>query len=181
MLRFLRLPIAISAAIISSLSFFPPGGIAQEYPACFMVTLSRQVIDLNKLCQSQAPQKPEACQGPFDGDGFPIAYASELERLKAVVAGTRKRNDYASDFLNFQSAMTALLEQMPFSKRTQKLLQEQMLLLKQLQLQVTVNPEEAQNLQEKLIKNNDELSEVLERNSCFNQIMQSLDKKLEEP
>lgn len=109
MLKLLRLLVAISAAIVTSLSFLSTAGIAQDYLVCFLVTSSGQVVNLENLCQtqpqSQALQKAKACQGTFDSDGFPIALSGEWERLKAVVAEVKKGNDYAGDALEVQSSI----------------------------------------------------------------------------
>ncbi len=178
MLKLLRLPIGISAAIISSLSFFPTTGIAQDYPVCFMINSSGQVMNLENLCQSkarsQAEQKAKACQGPFDKDGFPIALYNELKRLDVAVATAKQKNIYVSDD-PVQSAMTSLLAQMPFSTRTQKLLKEQKLLFQQ--LRATANSDEAKKLQEKLTATTEELGQ----NFCLGQLMHSLTSKFREP
>lgn len=177
-LKLLRLPIGISAAIISSLYFFPTAGIAQDYPVCFMINSSGQVMNLDNLCQSQdrsqAEQKAKACQGPFDKDGFPIALYNELKRLDVAVATAKQKNMYVSDDPEVQSAMISLLAQMPFSTRTHKLLKEQKLLFKQ--LQATANSDEAEKLQEKLTATTEELG----HNLCLGQLVHSLTSKFRE-
>lgn len=177
MFKLFRLSVAASVAFISSLSLLPSPGHAQNYPICYMINSLNQLIDLNDFCQSQSqsPKKAKACQGPFDSDGFPIAFFNELELLKAAVAEAKKRNVYASDDPKVQSALTSLLEQMPLSEGSRKLQRERRLLFKQ--LRETVDSKEAEKLQEKIAANTKELGNDL----CLAQLMHSLNKKFQEP
>lgn len=175
MLIILRFPIAISAAIISSLSLFPTIGIAQDYPICFMITSSGQVVNLTNLCQiqeqDQALQKAKVCQGPFDKDGFPIVLSGELNRLKAAVERARKRNVESSDDLEVQSALTALLNQTPLSERTRGLLQERKRLYKKL-LKME-KPEEVARLSQEMRA----VTEELNNDMCLGDLEVSMAKK----
>jgi hypothetical protein len=177
MFKFIYLPVIISTIINSSLFFFPSAVNAQDYPLCFIVTLSGQVVDLDNLCQSksqdQTPQKAKACQEPFDKNGFPIAFSRELKSLTVAVAAANKRNVYATDAMEVQSAMAAIIKQMPFSEHTQNLYQEQKKLFKE--LRATNNSEVAKSLQKKLIANTKELGQDL----CFIQLMNALHDKFD--
>lgn len=181
--KFLMLPIAISTAITSCLSFFPTAETAQDYPICYMVTSLGERINLDKLCQNKAQiqthQKARACQGPFDNDGFPVALSNQWEQLKAVATKEIKREDkdYSSYALEFQFATMDILKQVGFSENSQKLIQEHQLLLKQ--LQTTVKHEDVLNLEKRLAIHHDELTNELEQYPCYDQLMQSLQEKLD--
>lgn len=178
MLKILRLPITVSTSLILSLSFFANTGNAQYHPGCYMVNSLGQVVDLNNLCltqvQSQAPQKAKACQGPFDSDGFPIAFSIELKSLKAAIASAKKRDVYATEEPGVQYAMSEIIKEMPFSERSRMLQQNQRNLFKQ--LQTTNNSEEAKSIQEKLRANSEELGQ----DPCFIQLMGALQKKFKQ-
>jgi hypothetical protein len=107
MLKFLCFPLALSTTIISSLSFFPNAGIAQEDPLCFMVNSSGQVVSLNNLCdaQNRSAKKASVCEGPFDKDGFPLALSSDLARFNAAVAKAKQNKASNSKDSEEQSAM----------------------------------------------------------------------------
>ena len=100
--KILILQLAGSATFISSLIFsFTNAGIAQEYPICFMVNSSEQVVNLENLCQSKAQRealkKASICQGPFDNDGFPIAFSPDLDRLQVAIAKAKKNLSNSKD------------------------------------------------------------------------------------
>jgi hypothetical protein len=195
MLRSLRIPVVISAAFISSLSFFHAPGIAQDYPACFMVTLSGQVINLDSLCRSQALRKATVCQGPFDSDGFPIALSTEVEHLTGALTRAEqmnlKRNLAAeqrdfntlrrldAELTNFnknlytdiESATATLLNQPSFSPQSRELQQKLRFLYEQ--AEKTTNSEEAAKLQEMAQATIAELN----TDACYARIVQALEKK----
>jgi hypothetical protein len=92
MLRFLQIPVALSAAI-ASLSLLPTVAVAQSYPLCYMINSAGEVIDLTNLCQPQAKiQKAKSCAGPVDKDGFPIALIQELRTFEAILKNAKQRN-----------------------------------------------------------------------------------------
>ena len=43
-------------ATLSSITLFRTDSVAQEYPVCFMIDGSNQVIDLNRLCKTETAQ-----------------------------------------------------------------------------------------------------------------------------
>ena len=92
-LRFFLMPVALSAAVISSLSLLPTAAVAQFYPLCYMINSAGAVIDLTNLCQPQAKtQKGKSCEGPVDNDGFPIALNQELRAFEAIIKNSKQGN-----------------------------------------------------------------------------------------
>lgn len=139
MVKFLLLQIAGSATFISSLLFFfTNAGVAQEYPICFMVNSSERIINLENLCQSKAQRealkKARICQGPFDNDGFPIAFYPDLERLKVAVAKVKKNLSNSKDSekqslmgvedLEVKAAMEKLMNNIPSYEQLYQLQQQ---------------------------------------------------------
>lgn len=137
--KFLILQIAGSATFISSLLFsFTNAGIAQEYPICFMVNSSEQVVNLENLCQSKAQReaikKASICQGPFDHDGFPIAFSPDLERLQVAIAKAKKNLSNSKDSekqslmgvedLEVKAAMEKLMNNIPSYNQLYQLQQQ---------------------------------------------------------
>jgi len=158
LLKFFNQSVAISATSMLFLAFLPNVGMTQNSPECFLVNSSGQVVDLDNLCQEgqQVLQKASACQGPFDSDGFPIAFDKELERLEASVTAAKQRNATNGSAPEVMSALMELLNQMPFSARTKELLKEQTSLLKQMRTAKT--PEEAQKPTQQFRDNSVELA-----------------------
>lgn len=166
------LPFTISTILISSLSFFHLTGIAQDNPACFIVTPSGQVINLNALCgsaiQSQAVQKARACQGPFDRDGFPIALSRELEDFKVAM---KRVVETQSGEIEIDAALESLLAQVYFPPKTQNLQRKARLLSQQLQKAST---------DEEIAKIGEEYNSTIDQlkvEPCYSQIREALDRK----
>lgn len=182
MLKFLRLPVAMSTAIISYLSFFP-AGITQDEPLCFMVSSSGRVINLNNLCHQaqQALQKVSLCQGSLDGDGFPIALAPDLERLKTAVTKARQvsssqeQQSAAMTYENqeVQSAMENLMNKIPSFAQAQEIQKKRIAFYNQ--SGNSINPEEAEKLEAEERKVFDEMN----NDPCNLKLMEAFGKKME--
>ncbi len=176
MINFLRLPVVISAVLISSLSFFSKAVIAQQHSGCFMVNSSGQTINLGNIC----PTQKTVCQGPFDTDGFPLILYNQLERLNVAIKKAEQTNsrDLNAEKINFdsnmyetQSAIDTLLNQSYFSPKTRELQQELKRLYAQTD-QITNSKEAAKHLE----KMRATIAE-LKTDSCYAQIIQALEKK----
>ena len=190
MLKFLRFPVALSATIISSLSFFPNTGIAHEDPLCFMISSSGQVVSLNNLCDAQkrSAKKASVCEGPFDKDGFPLALSSDLDRLKAAVAKAQQKKASNSKDLEEQSAMAYddpevqsatenlmnnMMNKIPSYTRMQEIEKKYSDLYSQ---SGSVNREETEKFEAEYNKVLREMS----TDSCYTNIMQAFSTKMAE-
>ena len=175
MLKIKYLLVAVSTCLISSISLFPAAGSTQSLKGCRIVTSSGKVIYLNKSCTRQNYPKTKACQGPYDSDGFPLALYHELEEVKKAIADAKQRGVRTIDDPKAQSALMALLSQMPFSNRIHSLLQEQRPLIEQ--VTATEDPIEKEKLRRKYAENSD----VLVTNYCLSKLIKSLYMKFPEP
>lgn len=187
-LKFLRLPVALSVTIISSLSFFPTAGMAQEAPLCFMVNSSGQIMSLDNLCgeaQRQPIKKASICEAPFDKNGFPLTLSSDLERLKAAVAKAKQKHPSSSNKSEKQSAiayqdsevkaaMENLINKIPSFAQMQELQKKQMDLYNS--SGKSVNPEEAKKLEEQAMN----IMKELDSDPCYLKVMQALNKYMAE-
>lgn len=174
MLKLASLPITLSAAFIWSVFYFPGPGGAQDYPVCYMVTPSGQVMNLEPICQrgQQVLAKANACNGPFDKDGFPLVLSQETQRLKRAIANAKQRNVDVTKDAEIQSALAALGNQMLFDRRWGQLQQQQQALLRQ--LRVPMDSLERARLREQLIANSSQLT----NDQCYRRFMQAVETQL---
>lgn len=180
MLKLLSLPLSLAFAFICSLVDCPIAGSTQEYPLCYMVTSKGQVMNLELMCQrgQQALAKANACAGPFDQDGFPIVFSSEVQRLKGAIANARQRNVNVAGDAEVQSAMAVLRNQMPFASRFEQFQQQQQALVRQ--LQTTTDSVQRTRLREQLRANSSQFSQ-LSTNQCYRRFVQAMVAQLRPP
>lgn len=130
MLKLPSLQITLATACIWSVFYFPSPASAQDFPICYIITSSGQVMNLESICQ-HGQQRANACNGPFDQDGFPVVFSQQVQRLKAAIANAKRRNvDVARD-AQVQSALAALKNQMPFARQLEQFRQQQKTLIRQ--------------------------------------------------
>ncbi len=177
MLKLPSLPITLSAAFIWSLFYFPDPGSTQDYPFCYMVAESGQVMNLEPICQrgQQMLAKANACNSPFDQDGFPVVFSQEVARLKRAIANARQTNVYVAKDAEVQSAIAALRNQMPFASQREQFQQQRQSLLRQ--LQATKSSVERARLREQLRANSSQFSQ-LTTNQCYRRFSQALANQL---
>lgn len=191
MLKFLRFPVALTTTIISSLSFFPNAGIAQEDPLCFMVNSSGQVVSLNNLCDARkrSAKKASICDGPFDKDGFPLALSSDLDHLKAAIAKAKQKRVSNSKKSEEQSAIA--LEDSDVQAATENLMHNMMnnipsyARLQEIQEKLSaLYSQSGENVDQKIVqKLTQEQTKIVNQmndNSCYINVMQAVNKKMEE-
>lgn len=174
MLKLLSLPITLSVAFICSVFYFPSPSSAQDFPICYIITSSGQMMNLESICKhgQQMQALTNACNGPFDTEGFPVVFAQEVQRLKTAIANAKQRNvDVARD-AQVQSAVAALRNQMPFAWQLEQFRKQQQALRKQ--ARITRNSvEDRVRLREQLQVNSSQFSQ-LTTNQCFQRFMQAL-------
>lgn len=166
--KYISISVAIFSTIILSSTFFPTVGTAQNYPVCFMLNSSRQIINLNKLCRNQLLEKAKACQGPFDADGFPIALATELENFKMALK-SKTVQEVEGDQIYAEA--DKLLDQVYFSNNTQ-VLRRKLRLANEQMLQAQTVEKFAQAYEEYGIA-----LEKLKAEPCYALILKSLGNK----
>lgn len=132
------------------------------------------------MCNSRIPQisSSNGCQALLDKSGSSIFISNEWKQLQAITTKIIKKGDGQKYFIEFQSAMLGLLAQAFPSKYSQELIKEQKVLLEQAQL--VTNTEKHILLQQKITKNNENLTNNLNKYPCYEEIRQSIDQKLSE-
>lgn len=174
MLKLPSLPITISIAVIWSLFYFPSPGNTQDDPVCYIVTPSGQVKNLERICQQgqEMVAKANACQGPFDQEGFPVVFSQEVSQLKEAIANARHRSVNVAGDAQVQSAVAALRNQMPFGTQWEQIQEQRQAIFRQ--MRGTLDSGERARLRDQLRTNLSQLS----TDQCYRKFTQALTTQL---
>lgn len=133
--------------------------------------------NLDSICRKQREilDQAKVCQRPFDSDGFPVAFSTELKQFEAVIKKVEEKNQDSNYDLNgdtnVQSALATFMNQMPLSNRTRQIQQEIKSLFWQAQKMTTL--EEVEKIQTKFNASVTELSQ----DPCYLRTVESLGDK----